>query len=163
MQLTGLIRDLGKLLFFYSAQGQWDVVGDTFPLGCAFSDKIIYPDTFSDNPDFGHEVYGTKYGIYGPGCGMDSLMLSWGHDEYLYHVVKDQSTLPEEALAMIRYHSFYPWHSGGAYGEFIDAEGHDVAMLEAARAFNPYDLYSNSDEVPDVEVMKVCLVLVVRV
>ena len=54
-------------------------------------------------------------------------MLSWGHDEvsiwvsdypehvtkaacvqYLYHVLKGQSSLPEEALAMIRYHSFYP-------------------------------------------------------
>ncbi len=31
MQLTGLIHDLGKLLFFFDAQGQWDVVGDTFP------------------------------------------------------------------------------------------------------------------------------------
>jgi inositol oxygenase len=29
--------------------------------------------------------------------------------QYLYHVVKDQCTLPEEALAMIRYHSFYPY------------------------------------------------------
>ena len=31
--------------------------------------------------------------------------MSWGHDEYLYHVVKDY--LPDEGLAMIRYHSFY--------------------------------------------------------
>lgn len=31
MQLTGLIHDLGKLLFFFDAEGQWDVVGDTFP------------------------------------------------------------------------------------------------------------------------------------
>ena len=30
------------------------------------------------------------------------------HMQYLYHVLKDQSTLPEEGLAMIRYHSFYP-------------------------------------------------------
>lgn len=31
MQVTGLIHDLGKLLFFLNAEGQWDVVGDTFP------------------------------------------------------------------------------------------------------------------------------------
>lgn len=31
MQVTGLIHDLGKLLFFFGAEGQWDVVGDTFP------------------------------------------------------------------------------------------------------------------------------------
>jgi hypothetical protein len=29
-------------------------------------------------------------------------------------------------------------------------------MLEAVRAFNPYDLYSKSDEVPSVEELKVC-------
>lgn len=153
MQLTGLIHDLGKLLFFYGAEGQWDVVGDTFPVGCAFDKRIIYPDTFKNNPDYGHEIYGTKNGIYTPGCGMDNVMLSWGHDEYLYHVVKDQSTLPVEALAMIRYHSFYPWHSCGAYTEFMDENDHK--MLEAVRAFNPYDLYSKNDDIPSVENLKV--------
>jgi inositol oxygenase len=120
MQLTGLIHDLGKLLFFFGAEGQWDVVGDTFPVGCAFDEKIIYPDTFANNADYNHEIYGTKYGIYSPGCGLDNIMLSWGHDEYLYNIVKHQSTLPDEALAMIRYHSFYPWHSCGAYMEFMN-------------------------------------------
>jgi len=153
MQLTGLIHDLGKLLFFYGAEGQWDVVGDTFPVGCAFSPKIIYPETFASNPDYGHEVYGTEYGIYEKGCGMDKLMLSWGHDEYLYHVVKEQSLLPKEALAMIRYHSFYAWHREGTYRDLMDGE-HDEGMLEAVREFNPYDLYSKSDKVPSVEVLK---------
>ncbi|KAK2765194.1 hypothetical protein FQN54_008893 [Arachnomyces sp. PD_36] len=153
MQLTGLIHDLGKLLFFFDAKGQWDVVGDTFPVGCAFDDRIIYSsDSFRGNPDYGHEIYGTKYGIYSPGCGLDNVMLSWGHDEYLYHVVKEQSTLPPEALAMIRYHSFYPWHSCGAYMDLMD--DHDRRMLEAVRAFNPYDLYSKSDDIPKVEDLK---------
>ncbi|RDW87711.1 putative inositol oxygenase [Coleophoma crateriformis] len=152
MQLTGLIHDLGKLLFFYDAQGQWDVVGDTFPVGCAFDKAIIYPDTFKNNPDFNDPIYSSKYGIYSPGCGLDNIMLSWGHDEYLYHIVKDQSTLPQEALAMIRYHSFYPWHTGNAYREFMDE--HDEKMLEAVRAFNPYDLYSKSDDVPSIEELK---------
>lgn len=80
-------------------------------------------------------------------------MLSWGHDEYLYNIVKDQSTLPAEALAMIRYHSFCPWHAGEAYTQFM--VGRDAEMLEAVRAFNPYDLYSKSDEVPSVEKLKV--------
>ncbi|RMJ25499.1 inositol oxygenase [Aspergillus sp. HF37] len=153
MQLTGLIHDLGKLLYFFDARGQWDVVGDTFPVGCAFDDRIIYgTESFVDNPDFGHEVYSDKFGIYSPGCGLDNVMISWGHDEYLYHVVKDQSTLPPEALAMIRYHSFYPWHQAGAYHELMDA--HDREMLEAVKAFNPYDLYSKSDGVPSAEELK---------
>jgi inositol oxygenase len=156
MQLTGLIHDLGKLLYFFDAKGQWDVVGDTFPIGCAFDDCIIYgSESFLDNPDYGHEIYGTKYGIYNPGCGLDNIMLSWGHDEYLYHVVKDQSTLPKEALAMIRYHSFYPWHSAGGYHEFMN--NHDREMLKAVKAFNPYDLYSKNDNIPKIEELKVCL------
>ncbi|KAH8898913.1 inositol oxygenase 1 [Thozetella sp. PMI_491] len=152
MQLTGLIHDLGKLMFFYGAQGQWDVVGDTFPVGCKFDERIIYPETFQGNPDSKDAVFSTKYGIYHPGCGLDNIMLSWGHDEYLYHVVKDQSTLPPEALAMIRYHSFYPWHKEGAYREFMTEKDHE--MLKAVKAFNPYDLYSKSDGAPSVEELK---------
>lgn len=159
MQLTGLIHDLGKLLFFFDAQGQWDVVGDTFPVGCAFDDRIIYgTKSFAANSDSNDPVYSTKEGIYTPGCGMENIMLSWGHDEYLYHVVKEQSTLPKEALAMIRYHSFYPWHSAGAYREFMNEE--DEKMLAAVKAFNPYDLYSKSDEAPSAEKLKVWKTLV---
>ncbi|OAX84862.1 hypothetical protein ACJ72_00764 [Emergomyces africanus] len=152
MQLTGLIHDLGKLLFFYGAEGQWDVVGDTFPVGCAFDERIIYYEAFGNNPDFGHQIYGTKFGIYSPNCGLDNVMLSWGHDEYLYNVVKSQSTLPKEALAMIRYHSFYPWHTAGAYRHLMNDD--DERMLEAAKAFNPYDLYSKTDDVPNIEELK---------
>lgn len=155
MQITGLIHDLGKLMLFFpelETQGQWDVVGDTFPVGCAFDERIIYPDTFAANPDSRDPVYSTKHGIYTPGCGLDNVMLSWGHDEYLYHVVKDQSRLPAEALAMIRYHSFYPWHREGAYSDLMCDK--DYAMLQAVQAFNPYDLYSKSDEVPSVEKLK---------
>lgn len=32
----------------------------------------------------------------------------------------------------------------------------DYDMLEAVRAFNPYDLYSKSDDAPSVEELKVC-------
>jgi inositol oxygenase len=153
MQLVGLIHDLGKLLFFYGADGQWDVVGDTFPVGCAFDSRIIYADTtFAANPDAADPVYSTQHGIYVPGCGLDNVMLSWGHDEYLYHIMKEQSRIPDEGLAMIRYHSFYPWHKEGAYRWMMNEK--DERMLEAVRAFNPYDLYSKSDEVPKVEELK---------
>ena len=105
-----------------------------FPVGCKFSDKNILPSTFEGNPDSKDPLYSSENGIYQPGCGLDNVMLSWGHDEvrftfirslrqfadvglkYLYHVFKDQSTLPEEALAMIRYHSFYPYVSRNLYG-----------------------------------------------
>lgn len=155
MQLVGLVHDLGKLmLFFELATGQWDVVGDSFPVGCRFSEKCILPESFAVNPDSTHPVYSTEHGIYAPGCGIENLMMSWGHDEYLYQVLKDQSLLPREGLAMIRFHSFYPWHREEAYG-WAMKEG-DGELRRAVRAFNPYDLYSKSDEPVDVEAVKVC-------
>jgi inositol oxygenase len=146
--LTGLIHDLGKVLCL-QGEPQWAVVGDTFPVGCAFSEKIVYPEYFAHNPDASHPVYSTRLGIYEEGCGLGSVHLSWGHDEYLYHVVKDH--LPEPALYMIRYHSFYPGHRERAYDHLMD--DHDREMFEWVRKFNPFDLYSKGEAPPDVKAL----------
>jgi inositol oxygenase len=143
--LTGLIHDLGKILCLFG-EPQWAVVGDTFPVGCAFSDRVVFPEFFADNPDRLVSAYQTPCGIYEHGCGLDSVHLSWGHDEYLYRVVKDY--LPEEALYMIRYHSFYAAHREGAYDHLMNE--HDREMFAWVRAFNPFDLYSKAAERPDV-------------
>jgi inositol oxygenase len=142
--LTGLIHDLGKVLCLFG-EPQWAVVGDTFPVGCAFSDRIVYPEFFRANPDRGDPRLQSPCGIYEPGCGLRNVHLSWGHDEYLYRVVKDH--LPEPALYMIRYHSFYAWHREGEYGHLLD--DHDRRMLPWVQRFNPYDLYSKSEMQPD--------------
>ncbi len=147
--LTGLIHDLGKILCLFGEE-QWAVVGDTFPLGCRFSDKIVFPEFFADNPDSNVAEYSTRLGIYEESCGLDNVTMSWGHDEYLYHVMKDH--LPEPALYMIRYHSFYPAHREGEYNELMN--DHDRQMFEWVRAFNPYDLYTKSEERVDVEELK---------
>src|SRR5262245_7270072 len=84
--LTGLIHDLGKILCLYG-EPQWAVVGDTFPVGCAYSDKVVFPEFFAANPDSQVPEYQTASGVYEEGCGLDQVDLSWGHDEYLYHVV----------------------------------------------------------------------------
>ena len=73
--------------------------------------------------------------------------MSWGHDEYLYQVVRDR--LPEEALYMIRYHSCYPIHKEGAYQALMS--DHDRAMFRWVDAFNVYDLYTKSSERVDVD------------
>jgi inositol oxygenase len=147
--LTGLIHDLGKVLCLHG-EPQWAVVGDTFPVGCAFSEKVVYPEFFAANPDIHRPDLSTEYGIYEPSCGLDRVHLSWGHDEYLYQVVKDY--LPEEALYMIRYHSFYAAHRERAYDHLMN--DHDQALFQWVRAFNPYDLYTKSDAPPDVEALR---------
>jgi inositol oxygenase len=142
--LTGLIHDLGKMLCPFG-EPQWAVVGDTFPVGCAYSDKIVYPEFFEANPDAAKPELQTKLGIYSEGCGLDNIHLSWGHDEYLYHVTKKY--LPEPAQYMIRYHSFYPAHREGAYQELMN--DHDREMFGWVKKFNPYDLYSKGHSRPD--------------
>ena len=44
--LTGLIHDLGKILCLFG-EPQWAVVGDTFPVGCRYSDQIVFPEFFA--------------------------------------------------------------------------------------------------------------------
>ena len=146
MIATGLIHDLGKVLCKFG-EPQWAVVGDTNPVGCRFSDKIVHAEFFELNPDSRDPVYSTPLGIYERGCGLQNVHLSWGHDEYLYHVVGDR--LPIEARYMIRYHSFYAWHREGEYDDLCNDE--DRLMLKWVRAFNRYDLYSKADARPSLE------------
>ncbi len=144
--LTGLIHDLGKVLCLFG-EPQWAVTGDTFPVGCAFSEKIVLHEFFADNPDSQEPAYQTRCGMYEEGCGLDNVLLSWGHDEYLYQVVRNY--LPDEALAMIRYHSFYPAHREREYDWLMNDL--DRERFRWVRKFNRYDLYTKSAERPDVE------------
>ena len=147
--LTGLIHDLGKILCLWD-EPQWAVVGDTFPVGCRYSEKIIFHDAFRANPDFTNSRYQTDLGIYQAGCGLGQVLMSWGHDEYLYHVVKDY--LPAPALYMIRYHSCYPIHREQAYGHLMNDR--DREMFVWVNDFNQYDLYTKRDQRMDVAALR---------
>jgi inositol oxygenase len=150
MQLVGLVHDSGKMLCFYG-EPQWAVVGDTFPAGCAWSPAIVFHEFFAANPDRNRPELQDETGIYERGCGLANLQMSWGHDEYIYQVLKD-SRLPAEGLVMLRFHSFYPWHREGAYQHFMNDE--DRRMLPWSQLFSQYDLYSKSDKIPDVAEVK---------
>jgi inositol oxygenase len=149
MVLTGLLHDMGKVLCLFG-EPQWAVVGDTFPVGCKHSDKIVYPEFFSSNTDSTDPRYNTKYGIYEPNCGLSNVHMSWGHDEYIYHMMKDY--LPEQGLYMLRYHSFYAQHREYAYDHLMN--DHDRKMFEWVKLFNPYDLYSKNPNPPDWEALR---------
>lgn len=149
MVLVGLMHDMGKVLCLFD-EPQWAVVGDTFPVGCAYSDKIVYPEFFAANPDYNDKRYNTKYGVYEPNCGLDNVTMSWGHDEYVYHMMKDY--LPESALYMLRYHSFYAQHREHAYNHLMNE--HDQEMFKWVKMFNPYDLYSKNPVPPNWNELK---------
>lgn len=148
-QLTGLLHDLGKVMGVWG-QPQWSTVGDTFVTGCAPSPAVVFAEQFAENPDAASPVLSSKYGIYAPNCGLEAVTMSWGHDEYLYHVLRHNgATLPDEAFYMIRYHSFYPWHTGNDY-DYLCSD-FDRSMLPWVREFNKFDLYSKSDGIPSLE------------
>ena len=187
-------------IFYYQSQ-------DTFIVGCQFSEKIIYPETFQNNPDYYDPVYSTKFGIYTPHCGLDNVMLSWGHDEVsssrnfrqpkkkpnssllshwhlwsnltdpLYSsicttssktkVISQKRVLRWSGTTASTRGCFFPrplpfhitlpdyfrsWHREGAYSHLTNEK--DLKTLEAVRAFNPYDLYSKSNEPCDIEKLK---------
>ncbi|ELU14250.1 hypothetical protein CAPTEDRAFT_100789 [Capitella teleta] len=145
--LTGLIHDLGKVMAMWG-EPQWSTVGDTFLVGCSFSDQCVFgKDSFEFNADTKKDEYNTRLGVYSENCGLSNIMMSWGHDEYMYRVLKNHPTctLPEEAFYMIRFHSFYPWHTQEDYMYLCDNK--DTEMLKWV--LDKFDLYSKGDSLPD--------------
>jgi len=152
--LVGLIHDLGKLISAKGGEPQFCVVGDTYPVGCQFDQKgIVFPQYLDANPDNKHPVYSTVNGAYKAGCGLSKVKMSYGHDEYMYQVaLRNGTTLPIQALYILRYHSFYPWHSKGAYQHLTDEQ--DRENLKWVQAFQKFDLYSKAHTKYDSAVLK---------
>ena len=144
-QVVGLVHDLGKVLFSFGESSEW-IVGDTFILGCEFPETMVCHDLVKLNQDYKKPQY-QGLGIYQPNCGLDSTLVSFGHDEYLYMVLKNnypKHHLSESSLRVIRYHSLYPFHDKGSYQELLNDDDKHV-LFPALKKFNKYDLYSKLD------------------
>ena len=73
---------------FYD-EPQWAVVGDTFPVGCAPRESIVYGrQSFRDNADIKHPVYSKELGIYEKNCGLDKGS----------HSTLQKSSIPDEMI-----------------------------------------------------------------
>ena len=151
MQVVGLIHDLGKIMYLWgndeygtTIETQWAIVGDTFITGCGLPSTLVYPEFNTFNPDMTDPTLSTKYGMYTPNIGLSNCRCSWGHDEYLYRVLKDNKTnLPDEALYIIRFHSLYAFHDKSEYSHLWDDR--DQKMQSLVKTFSSYDLYTKSD------------------
>lgn len=51
--------------------------GESFPVGCQHSANITAAEYFCVNPDRRRRMYNTPTGMYAPGCGLGSVMMSW--------------------------------------------------------------------------------------
>jgi inositol oxygenase len=156
-QLVGLLHDVGKIMFLWgtgedgldgrSTNGkQWALGGDTFVVGCKIPrDGVVFPQFNKFNPDMEDPHYNTIDDIYQPHCGLDNLCFAWGHDEYMYRMLKaNNTTIPLEGLDMVRYHSAYPMHDKEAYKHQLKPE--DEERLEWIRLFNRFDLYTKDND-----------------
>ncbi|CAH8384357.1 unnamed protein product [Eruca vesicaria subsp. sativa] len=116
--------DLRKVLLLPEFGGlpQRAVIGDTFPVGCTFDPASIHK-YFKENPDKNTPKYNIKMEFTVKGCGLDNVLMSWGHDDYMYLVAKENdTTLPHVGLFIIRYHSFYSLHKAGTYPHLMSEE-----------------------------------------
>lgn len=144
LHLTGFFHDFGKLLGLWEKY-DWAIAGDTFPVGCQFSEANIFYKYFQENPDFYNPNFKTKYGIYEPNCGFDNVMMAWGHDEYwakIMDINREKHRMPKLSSYIVRYHSFYPWHQKQAYSHL--ASNLDKNNLKWLIAHQKCDLYSKS-------------------
>lgn len=155
--LIGFLHDIGKVLATkkWGALPQEQVVGDTFVVGAPFSSANIYYQDgfFKNNPDLNKD---NPCGIYPKHCGFDKVNMSFGHDEYGFSLLtKNNKILPEEALYIVRYHSFYPWHTPrtGEQGYKKLADEKDWLMLPLLKAFQKCDLYSKHDDLPNEKIL----------
>ena len=142
-QLIGLIHDLGKVLFSFG-EPDYAVVGDTFVVGCRLPGSMVCYEATRHHPDNNN----TLFGIYDKYCGLDKLHLSFGHDEYLYEVLKqnqENHLISKRYWDVIRYHSFYPWHDKKSYSYLMDNDV-DIEKLRLVKEFNSFDLYSKQDK-----------------
>mmetsp|Transcript_33375 Transcript_33375/g.51856 ORF Transcript_33375/g.51856 Transcript_33375/m.51856 type:complete len:317 (+) Transcript_33375:82-1032(+) len=158
MQLTGLLHDMGKIMYLWGEARdgqigradfpQWGLGGDTWVVGVPIPATAVFPAFSALNQDKDVLEYQGPCGMYKAGCGLENLFFAYGHDEYMYRMlVHNKTTIPKEGLAMIRYHSCYPLHKHGEYKELL-ADG-DEPLLEWVREFNQFDLYTKADNVPD--------------
>lgn len=160
MQLVGLIHDLGKLSYLdnnpeigVSNEEQWSIVGDTYIVGCQLPDSCVYPEFNQENPDSNNSKLNTPLGIYNKSVGLDNCLCAWGHDEILYQILREiPNSLPEEAYYLIRFHSLYPYHTGGAYQELINEK--DKKMKDILLIFNKFDLYTKEDMEANVDELR---------
>jgi len=157
LPMIGFIHDLGKILLLeeFGELPQWSVVGDIFPLGVELSDNFVY---YNKQYHKNNDSLKNK-NIYKKNCGFNNIIMSFGHDSYLADLLEKNNTLlPKEAIYVIRFHSFYSWHTFSKknieYPYNYLAEDYDWYMLPLLKILQKSDLYSKSNELPNINHIK---------
>jgi len=154
LPIIGFIHDMGKIMMhpLFGGLPQWGVVGDTFPLGEKLDSNYPYFDKGYHLNNFSL----TQRNYYENNCGFEGVHFSWSHDEYMASFLERNNILfPQEAIYLIRYHSFYSWHSpkNGVRGYQHLANEFDWKMLPLLKLFQKADLYSKDEGKLDIDTL----------
>ena len=82
MVLTGFVHDLWQSARLFG-EPQWAVVGDTFPTGCAYSNKVVWSEFFALNPDMKRPESADEVRHVRARFAARRRANELGHDEYL--------------------------------------------------------------------------------
>lgn len=162
--LTCLIHDGGKFLMEWIPEHR--VVGDTFPHLVKPGTEEIFHEEFKLNKDWRLVSKKGSTGFYRKHCGLDAMLMNWGHDEYLFNIVfewiKQNAEFVKKSwkctalelrlmLYMVRFHSFYAFHRQGGYRSLWSKT--DEKLRPYLRVFSMFDLYSKPDKLPPLREM----------
>ncbi|KAK1939886.1 Inositol oxygenase [Phytophthora citrophthora] len=135
LQLAVFLRALGMLFLCWtddenavlrsiSAQ-EWMVKNSLWVVGERIPSSIECPDLNELNTDHCNaEKGGSSNSTH---CGLENCMLPWTPDEYLHRVLsRNRTTLPAEALDLVRFWSLKTWYEQNNYDELCAPQDVDT-------------------------------------
>tara|TARA_B100001094_G_C18084743_1_gene747147 strand:+ start:347 stop:1252 length:906 start_codon:yes stop_codon:yes gene_type:complete len=150
IMITGFIHDIGKILLHpeWGNYQQHFCVGDIYPLNLPFAkENIFYNKQFHLNNDFFKK--NLQYNYTHIKKGFDNYLFTISHDMYLYKVLHNNCKLDNIFLYLIKYHSFYAFHSKLGYKLYASEE--DWINLPLLKIISNSDLYSKNEIIPKFE------------
>ena len=110
----------------------WTICGNSRVVGCAAPSDTAYGEFRVRNDDDEDVRFATLNGIYQPHCGFDHVLMTWTGPEYMYHMLKFNGVdIPDEGLHMLRYFTFYDWHTVNHYSSLANDDDVDMKSFVA--------------------------------
>ena len=135
VQLVALFHELGEALKVIDPSNtgdmastyDWTISSRSRLVGCKIPARATFSEFRHLNLDEEDPRYSSDTGVYQENCGLNTVCLMWSGCEYIYHLLKhNNATLPDEALAMIRYYLLGDWHEHREYSALTNAEDEDM-------------------------------------
>eukprot|EP01083_Nonionella_stella_P048668 129974_1 len=134
LQLIALFHELGaavKVLDTHTGNQvelyDWTISSRSRVVGCKVPQRATFGEFHHLNTDEDDSRYNTDTGIYQEHCGLDNVFLQWTGSEYMYYLLKHNNTsLPKEALACLRYNLLGDFHEHNENNTIANKDDEDM-------------------------------------